>query len=52
MISYAENQLKMLLNLFINAFSAESQSFNFHALRHLPPQVKILVPLALICFFI
>ena len=51
MISYAENQLNMFLNLFINAFSAESQSFNFHALRHLPTQVKDFGPLWLYSAF-
>ena len=51
MISYAENQLNMFLNLFINDFSAESQSFNFHALRHLPTQVKDFGPLWLYSAF-
>ena len=50
-IYYAEKQLKEFFNQFTSVFGRESQSFNFHALRHLATQVKKFGPLWLYSAF-
>ena len=50
-IYYAEKQLKEFFNQFTSVFGRESQSFNFHALRHLANQVKKFGPLWLYSAF-
>ena len=45
LVNYAEKQIEIFFRNFLTLFSVESQSFNFHAVRHLPEQVKMLGPL-------
>ena len=44
LVNYAENQKKIFFRNFLTLFSAESHPFNFHAVRHLTEQVKMLCP--------
>ena len=50
-ISYAELQIKKFFDSFLFLFGNESQSFNFHSLRHLVYQVRRFGPLWLYSAF-
>ena len=44
LVNYAEKQKNIFFRNFLTLFPAESHPFNFHAVRHLSEQVKMLCP--------